>query len=131
MDAERWWSPFVGVATAVWIALFAVDLAVTFDVLALAPPTVDAVRRALRGLLAVFLIDLALLYRWSEQRPLVFLRENWFLVLTAVPWFRPLRLLRAGRSVRALRLLARSRRVGALLTKLRRTARVLWQRLRE
>ena len=85
----------------------------------------------LRWLLVVFVVDLLLLYRWSDQAPRAFLRSNWFLVLTVVPWFRPLRLLRLGRAARAVRLLVGSRRVASLVTKVRGNVRRLWRRLRD
>lgn len=131
MDAERWWARFVATVTVVWIVLFAVDVAVAVGALTLPKPRAAAVRGALRWLLVVFLLDLALLYRWSDQGPRAFLRSRWFLVLTVVPWFRPLRVLRAGRLARSARLLTGSRRVASLATKLRRTGRRLWDRLRD
>jgi hypothetical protein len=77
----------------------------------------------------VFVVDLAVLYHWSDEAPREFLRSRWFLILTVIPWFRPLRLLRAGRGLRALRLLAGSRRVGSLYNKVRRMGHRLWDRL--
>lgn len=131
MDPQRWWDPFVEVVTVGWILLFAVHLAFTFDVLAASASLSGPVRAALRLLLVVFLLDLLLLYRWSDEGPRAFLRSNWFLVLTVVPWFRPLRLLRLGRAARAVRLLVGSRRVASLVTKLRGNVRRLWRRLRD
>lgn len=131
MDAERWWPPFVEVVTVVWIGLFAVDLAATVDALAVSPSLAGAVRGVLRWLLVVFLLDLLLLYRWSDEDPRAFVRSNWFLILTVVPWFRPLRLLRVGRSARVLRLLVGSRRVASLVAKVRGNVRRLWRRLRD
>lgn len=131
MDAERWWPPFVEAVTLVWIALFGVDVAVTFDLLALPASDAATVRGVLQWLLVVFLLDLLVLYRWSDDDLRGFVRSNWFLILTVVPWFRPLRLLRVGRSVRALRLLSGSRRAGALVNKIRRKGRSLWRRLRD
>jgi|GEM_PF-2340365 len=130
MDAERWWPPFVEVAALAWIALFVADVAIGFDLLVVAEPVAAAIRSVLRWLLVVFLLDLALLYRWSDSGPREFVRSNWFLVLTVVPWFRPFRLFRIGRSVRALRLLSGSRRVGSFYNKLRKKCRSLWRRLR-
>ena len=131
MDAQRWWQPFVEVVTLLWIGLFAVALAVTFDALAVSAPLAATVRRTLRWLLVVFLLDVVLLYRWSDDGPRAFVRSNWFLILTAVPWFRPLRVLRAGRAARTLRLLVGSRRAASLVTKLRGKVRRLWHRLRD
>lgn len=131
MDTEHKWSLFVDLAAIAWIVLFVVDVAVRFDVVALASSTTTVVRGTLQALVVVFLLDLALLYRWADQRPRAFVRTNWLLILTVVPWFRPLRLLRIGRGVRALKLLAGSRRVGSLFNKTRRTARRYWRRFRE
>ncbi|MDF9744955.1 hypothetical protein [Natrinema salsiterrestre] len=131
MDAERWWPPFVEVAALVWIVLFVVDVAVAFDLLVVSESLAATIRSVLRWLLVVFLLDVALLYRWSDQSPGRFVRSNWFLILTVVPWFRPFRLLRIGRSIRALRLLTGSRRVGSFLNKIRRKCHSLWHRLRE
>ncbi|WP_049981831.1 hypothetical protein [Halolamina rubra] len=131
MDAERWWPPFVEVITLAWVLLFAVDVAASLDLLAVTAATASTARAALQWLLLVFLVDLVLLYRWADDDLRGFVRSHWFLILTVVPWFRPLRLLRAGRSLRALRLLARSRRVGALLNKVRLKGRSLWRRLRD
>lgn len=131
MDPERWWPPFVDVAAVVWMVLFAVALAAGHGLVDVSAATVTAVRRALRWLFVVFLLDIALLYRWSEKRPWPFVRTHWFLVLTVVPWFRPLRVLRVGRGLRALKALSGSRRVGALYNKARRTVRRYWKRLRE
>ena len=131
MDAQRWWQPFVEIVTLLWIALFAVDLAIAFDSVAVSEPLAETIRRALRWLLVVFLLDLVLLYRWSDDGPWAFLRSNWFLTLTAVPWFRPLRVLRAGRAARTLRLLVGSRRAASVVAKLRGNVRRLWRRLRD
>ncbi|QCS41110.1 hypothetical protein [Natrinema versiforme] len=130
MDAERWWPPFVEVMALVWIVLFVVDVAVSVDLLAVSESLTGTVRSVLQWLLIVFLLDIAVLYRWSDQGPRRFVRSNWFLILTAVPWFRPFRLLRIGRSIRALRLLSGSRRVGSFLNKVRRKCHSLWHRLR-
>ncbi|AGB30231.1 hypothetical protein C488_05327 [Natrinema pellirubrum DSM 15624] len=131
MDAERWWPPFVEIVALAWIALFVVDVAISVDVLVVSDSFAVTVRAVLQWLLVVFLLDLALLYRWSDEDPRAFVRSNWFLILTVVPWFRPFRLLRIGRSVRALRLLSGSRRVGSLLNKVRGKCRNLWRRLRD
>lgn len=131
MDTERWWSRFVDVAVVVWIALFAVDVAAGQGAVHLQRQSAATVRLALTALLAVFLLDVALLYRWSEKAPVAFARSNWFWILTVVPWFRPLRVLRLGRGLRGLRLLARSRRAGSLLNKLRRMAVRAWRRRRD
>lgn len=129
MNRRRLWSGLVDVAALVWVVLFAVDLAVGFDLLAVGAARVRALELALRAMLAVFLADVLLLYRWSEQAPLAFARTNWFYVLTVFPWFRPFRLLRAGRVVRSLRVLTRSRRVGSFLNKARRVLKRSWNRL--
>ena len=129
-DVEPRWNRFVDGAAVVWIGLFAVDVANGLGAIGLSPEVASTVRLALRSLLVVFLLDLVLLYRWSEQAPIPFVRSNWLWILTVVPWFRPLRLLRVGRGVRALRVLAGTRRAGSLLNKLRRTGRRLWGRLR-
>lgn len=128
MDLERWWTPFVEVVAVLWIGLFLVDVGVGFDLLVVSESLAATNRVVLRWLLSVFLVDLALLYRWSEHGPRGFLRSNWFLVLTVIPWFRPFRI---GRSFRALRLLTGSRRIGSFLNKVRGTCRSLWRRLRE
>lgn len=131
MDAERWWPPFVEVVALVWIALFVVDVAVSFDVLVVSESLTATIRGVLQWLLVVFLLDVALLYRWSDRGPRKFVRSNWFLLLTVVPWFRPFRLLHIGRSIHTLRLLTGSRRVGSFLNKVRRKCRSLWGRLRD
>ncbi|WP_436345537.1 hypothetical protein [Natronorubrum sp. FCH18a] len=130
MDAERWWPPFVEIVALVWIALFVVDVAISFDLLVVSESLTATIRVALRWLLVVFLLDLVLLYRWSDDAPREFVRSNWFLVLTVVPWFRPFRLLRIGRSIRTLRLLTGSRRIGSFCNKVRRKCHSLWHRLR-
>ena len=131
MDAERWWPPFVEVVALVWIVLFVVDVAISVDVLVVSESLTATVRSVLQWLLVVFLLDVALLYRWSDSGPREFARSNWFLLLTVVPWFRPFRLFRIGRSIRTLRLLTGSRRVGSFLNKIRRKCHSLWHRLRE
>ena len=131
MDVERWWPPFVEVAALAWIALFVVDVAISVDLLLVSESLATTVRGVLRWLLVVFLLDLALLYRWSDHGPRRFVRSHWFLILTVVPWFRPFRLLRIGRSIRGLRLLTGSRRVGSFVNKVRRKCHSLWHRLRE
>ncbi|WP_226039592.1 hypothetical protein [Natrinema sp. DC36] len=130
MDAERWWPPFVEIVALVWIVLFVVDVAIGFELLVVSESLATTVRGVLRWLLVVFLLDVALLYRWSDQGPRAFVRSNWFLILTVVPWFRPFRLFRLGRSIRALRLLTGSRRVGSFCNKIRRKCHSLWHRLR-
>lgn len=126
MEPERWWSWFVDAVTVVWVCLFAADVAASAALLTLSGPTSADVRLALRWLFVVFVLDLVVLYRQSDDALRPFLRSNWFLVLTALPLFRPLRVLRVGRGLRALRLLVQSRRLGALTNKLRR----VWGRFR-
>jgi hypothetical protein len=126
MEPERWWPWFVDAVTVVWVCLFAADVAASAALLTLSGPTSADVRLALRWLFVVFVLDLAVLYRQSDDGLGPFLRSNWFLVLTALPLFRPLRVLRVGRGLRALRLLVQSRRLGAFANKLRR----VWGRLR-
>ncbi|WP_276254492.1 hypothetical protein [Halomontanus rarus] len=131
MDVERWWPPFAEIVALVWIVLFVVDVAISFDVLVVSESLTETIRATLQWLLVVFLLDVALLYRWSEHGPRGFVRSNWFLILTVVPWFRPFRLLRIGRSIRTLRLLTGSRRVGSFFNKVRRKCYSLWHRLRD
>lgn len=131
MDTERWWPLFVDIAAVVWTVLFVVDVAALYEFVTLSSSVESAVSVSLKVLLLVFLLDLVLLYRWADQRPRAFVQSKWFLILTVIPWFRPLRLLRVGRSVRALRLLVRSRRVGSFFNKARRMGKRLWNQLRE
>ncbi|MBV0901425.1 hypothetical protein [Haloarcula salina] len=131
MNAERWWPRFVDVAAVVWTGLFVTDMGAAYGHVTLSPAVSAGVRWGLQTLLLVFLLDVVVLYRWSEQRPLAFVRSNWFWILTVVPWFRPLRALRIGRGLRALRALAGVRKVGSLLNKARRTGTRLLRRLRE
>lgn len=131
MNAERWWPPFVEIVALVWILLFVVDVAVSFDVLVVSESLMGTLRGVLQALFVVFLVDVVLLYRWSDHGPRGFVRSNWFLIITVVPWLRPFRLLRAARSIRALRLFTGSRRVGSFLNKIRRKCRSLWHRLRQ
>jgi hypothetical protein len=129
--AHRAWSRVADVSAVCWIGLFAINLGADYGRLSLTAATETAVQYALWALLLVFLLDVALLYRWSNQGPLPFVRSNWLLVVTVVPWFRPLRLLRIGRGLRALRLLAGTRRAGALLNKARRLGGRVWRRVRD
>lgn len=92
---------FVDVAVLVWVPLFAVVVAAGRGVGLLSGPTTSALRLALAVPLAGFLVDVVLRYRWSENPPKPFVREHWFWIITGVPWFRPLRLLRVGRAMRA------------------------------
>ncbi|WP_207587233.1 hypothetical protein [Halomontanus rarus] len=131
MDVERWWPPFAEIVALVWIVLFVVDVAISFDVLVVSESLTETIRATLQWLLVVFLLDVALLYRWSEHGPRGFVRSNWFLILTVVPWFRPFRLLRIGRSIRTLRLLTGSRRVSSFFNKVRLKCYSLWHRLRD
>ncbi|MDS0473417.1 hypothetical protein [Natrinema sp. 1APR25-10V2] len=131
MDTKRWWTLFVDLAAVVWMGLFVVDVAATYGVVDLSSTEATLVGRGLLALILVFLLDIALLYRWSEQGARAFVRSNWLLIAAAIPWFRPLRLLRVGRGVRALRLMARSRKVGSFLNKIRRMLERYWHRLRE
>lgn len=130
MGVQRWWLWFVDAVTIVWICLFAVDIAAGIELISLSKPLETTIRQVLRSLFLVFVLDVLLLYRWSDDDPRTFVRSKWFLILTVVPWFRPLRLLRAGRGVRALRLLAGSRRAGAFSNKVRRMWNRLWNRIR-
>ena len=93
---------------------------VDVGLLSLPSASASAIDRFLRLAVIVLLADVCLLYRWSEEAPTAFVRSHWFLILTVVPWFRPLRALRIGRGLRVFRTLSRSRRVGSLLHKLRR-----------
>lgn len=123
MDIEERWTRFVDGVTVVWIGLFALTLASDYGLLAVPAGTASAVEAVLRSLFLLFVLDVLLLYRWSEEAPLAFTRSNWLRIATAIPWLRPFRLLRVGRGVRALRVLVGSRRVGAFLNKLRRIRR--------
>lgn len=129
MNRRRLWSGLVDLAALVWVVLFAVDLAVEFDLLAVSDARMRAIELSLRAMLVVFVADVLLLYRWSGQAPRAFVRTNWFYVLTVFPWFRPFRLLRAGRVVHSLRILVHSRRVGSFINKVRRVLRRTWDRL--
>jgi hypothetical protein len=120
MDRERYWTAFVDGVTVLWVALFLVSLAADFGPLSLAPGRAAAIDRFLRVAVIVFVADVCVLYWYSGKAPLAFARSQWFLMLSSFPWFRPLRVLRLGRSLRALRVLSRSRRVGSLLGKCRR-----------
>lgn len=129
MDAERWWPLFVNTIAIVWIALFVIDVAVGHGIVHLPGATKTGIRVVLQAALIIFLLDVLLLYRWSEKRPAKFVRANWFWILTVVPWFRPLRLLRIGRGLRAVRILVGTRRVGSFLNKAHRMGKRLWRRL--
>lgn len=126
---KRRWTLFIDGLVVAWLVLFVVDMATTYGVLAVDDTTHATIRRALTAMVLVFLADVLLLYRWSEDSPGAFVRGNWFYVLTVFPWFRPLRLLRIGRAFRSLKLLARSRRVGSGLNKFRRMMRRAWRRV--
>lgn len=116
------WNRFVDAAAIVWLGLFLVAVARRLGDGTPGP----ALEWALRALLLVFLADVAVLYRRSDLAPAAFVRANWFYILTVVPWFRPLRIARIGRTLRALKGLARSRRAGGALNKLRRLGIRLW-----
>lgn len=120
MNRERTWTYFIDGLTVLWVVLFCVSLAVDFGVLSLAPSRATMIDRFLRIAVFAFLADVCLLYWRSEEEVVAFTRSNWFLILTSVPWFRPLRVLRVGRGLRALRALSRSRRVASMVNKLRR-----------
>ena len=120
---------FVDAVVVAWLVLFVVDVGATYEVWSVGEATLSTVRLVLTVMLIVFLVDVVLLYRWSDDSPRAFLRGNWFYVLTVVPWFRPFRLLRAGRALKSLQLLVRSRRVGSGLNKIRRMARRTWSRV--
>jgi len=128
MDRERAWTYFIDGLTMLWVGLFCVSLAVDFGLVSLAPSRATAIDRFLRVAVFAFLADVCLAYWRSEKGVIGFTRSNWFLVVTSVPWFRPLRALRLGRGLRALRALSRSRRVASLLNKLRRAAEKLRDR---
>lgn len=129
MNVKRGWSALVDLAALIWIVLFALDLSVTYGLVAIGTSRMLLVGLLLRAMLVVFLTDVLLLYRWSDQAPRPFVRTNWFYILTVVPWFRPLRILRAGRVFHSLRVLVRSRRFGSFLNKVRRTLEGAWSRL--
>lgn len=129
MDTEHSWSLFVDVVAVAWLCLFVVDTAAGLNLLDLTESAAGTVRVTLRWLFVVFAIDLFFLYRWSDDDLRTFVRSNWFLILTVLPLFRPLRLLRAGRGLRVLRVLVQSRRVGALSNKVRRLGERLRSRL--
>lgn len=120
MDRERTWQYFIDGLTVLWVALFCVSIAVDFGFLSLPGSHAAAIDRFLRIAVFAFLADVCLLYWRSEEELVDFTRSNWFLILTSVPWFRPLRALRIGRGLRALRALSRSRRVASMVNKLRR-----------
>lgn len=120
---------FVDAVVVAWLVLFVVDVGATYEVWRVGEATLSTVRLVLTVMLVVFLLDVLLLYRWSDDSPRAFLRGNWFYVLTVVPWFRPFRLLRAGQALKTLKLLVRSRRVGSGLNKIRRMARRTWRRV--
>jgi len=120
MDRERYRTAFVDGVTVLWVALFFVSLATDFGPLSLAPGRAAAIDRFLGVAVIVFVADVCVLYWYSGKTPLDFTRSQWFPILTSVPWFRPLRVPRLGRGLRALRVLSRSRRVGSLLGKCRR-----------
>lgn len=131
LDVRRWWVVVVDLATVAWIGLFIADIAAAEGLIALTESQESSVARTLGLLLVVFLFDIVLLYRWSDSGPRGFVTANWFWIITVVPWFRPLRVLRAGRGLRAVRVLAGTRRAGSLVNKLRRMGARLKRRFDE
>ncbi|PSQ23343.1 hypothetical protein BRD01_06885 [Halobacteriales archaeon QS_8_65_32] len=89
-NRERAWKHAIDGLTDLWIALLCVSLAVDFGVFSLASGHA-AVDRFLRVAVVAFLADVCLLYWRSEKGAVDFTRSNPVLVLTVVPWFRPLR----------------------------------------
>lgn len=120
MNARRWWTRIVDAVTVVWLCAFLIVVGATYGLLSVPPGVLSAADRLLWWLVPVFVLDVGLLYRWSEEDIRTFARRNSLLVLTAIPWLRPLRVIRAGRGLRAVGVLVRSRRAGNALNKLRR-----------
>lgn len=125
MDARRWWTRIVDAVTVVWLCAFLLVVGATYGLVSARSGVLSAADRLLWWLVPVFVLDVGLLYWWSEEDVRTFARHNFLLVLTAVPWLRPLRVIRAGRGLRAIGVLARSRRAGNAVNKLRRLGRRL------
>lgn len=125
MDARRWWTRIVDAVTVVWLCAFLLVVGATYGLVSARSGVLSAADRLLWWLVPVFVLDVGLLYWWSEEDVRTFARHNSLLVLTAVPWLRPLRVIRAGRGLRAIGVLARSRRAGNAVNKLRRLGRRL------
>ena len=128
MDRERAWTYFIDGLTVLWVGLFLVSLAIDVGLFSLSSSRTATIDRFLRIAVFAFLADVCVVYWYSEKAPIPFVRSNAFLIVTSVPWFRPLRALRVGRGLRAVRALSRSRRVASLLNKLRRAAKKLRNR---
>lgn len=120
MDARRWWTQIVDAVTVVWLCAFLLVVGATYGLVSAPPGALSVADRLLWWLVPVFVFDVGLLYRWSEEDIRTFTRHNVVLVLTAIPWLRPLRVIRAGRGLRAIGVLARSRRAGNAVNKIRR-----------
>ena len=120
MDARRWWTRIVDAVTVVWLCAFLLAVGATHGLVSVPLGVLSAADRLLWWLVPVFVLDVGLLYWWSGEDIPTFTRHNFLLVLTAIPWLRPLRIIRAGRGLRAIRVLARSRRAGNAVNKIRR-----------
>jgi len=95
MNARRWWTRIVDAVTVVWLCAFLIVVGATYGLVSVPPGVLSAADRLLRWLIPVFVLDVVLLYRWSGGDFRTFTRHNSLLILTAIPWLRPLRVLRA------------------------------------
>ena len=105
------WQILVDTATVVWLAIFFVSLT------RWSPLELTTASRIGLGLLAVFVVDLGVVYYEANLRPIPFLRREWVAVLLVIPYFRIFRIfriLRFARFVRTLRLI-RQPRPGSML----------------
>jgi voltage-gated potassium channel len=82
MDAERWWPPFFEVVALVWSVLLVVDYSCQFGVFTLSESLLGPACVVLQMLLGILILDVVLLYRWSEREPRWIARSTWFLILT-------------------------------------------------
>jgi len=95
MDPQRWWTRVVDALTVVWLCAFFFVVGAAHGPVSAPSESVSLAERLLRWLIPVFVLDVVLLYRWSGEDFRTFTRHNSLLILTAIPWLRPLRVLRA------------------------------------
>ena len=114
------WTIFVDAVTFIWLVVFTVGFSTSSAITAERCGLVSLL------LLPVFVIDLYILFRQSDNFR-SFIKQRWFDVLIAIPYFRLFRILKFARVLRALRLVKMAKVLGITRAakKTRRAAKVV------
>lgn len=114
-DSLRYWKRLVDTASLIWLAAFLVSVfSYSAEFVTVTPAILNATDTITLLLLPIFIADLALKYRLSENSR-TFLKKHWLAVIYVVPYFRIFKVLKFVRIAGIIRLNTLPRTWGVLL----------------